>query len=101
MTKDNGSNKDLDEVGARIARLQDRRKKEHVSGNRNSGLGLALKMGVDLVAACFVGGFIGYLIDGLLGTKPWIMGIMFILGVVAGMKNMIRSAQNAQISGGE
>ena len=60
-----------------------------------SGAGQALRAGTDLVAALVVGGFLGYWMDRWLGTKPWMMIIMFFLGFAAGFLNIYR-AQTGQ-----
>ena len=56
-----------------------------------SGLGMALKIGVDFVAAVGVGVGIGLLLDYWLGTKPWLMVVFFLLGSAAGFLNVFRT----------
>ncbi|MEO5347297.1 MAG: AtpZ/AtpI family protein [Magnetococcus sp. YQC-9] len=56
------------------------------------GLSMAMRMSTDLVAAVFVGGGIGYLIDYWFNTKPWLTVIFFLFGLAAGFRNMYRSA---------
>jgi len=60
-------------------------------GSANQGLGFALRIGVDLVAALAVGVGLGLLIDEALGTRPWFMVVFFFLGAVAGMLNVYRT----------
>ncbi|MEO5365969.1 MAG: AtpZ/AtpI family protein [Magnetococcus sp. WYHC-3] len=57
-----------------------------------SGMGQALRMGSDLVAAVIVGGGIGYGLDRWLGSSPWMTLLFFLLGAVAGFRNLYRSA---------
>jgi len=57
---------------------------------------LAWRMVVELVAGLGIGFGLGYGLDLLFGTQPWLMAIMTILGFVAGVKTMIRSAQEVQ-----
>ncbi|MHA1113499.1 MAG: AtpZ/AtpI family protein [Alphaproteobacteria bacterium] len=57
----------------------------------NQGLGFALRIGVDLVAALAVGVGIGLLIDEALETRPWFMVVFFFLGAGAGMLNVYRT----------
>lgn len=88
---------DINDLAARLDSIKKTRATSEIADQRrNKGLGLAMRMGIDLVAACFVGGFLGHLVDQALGTKPWFMLGMFIVGVVAGMRNMVRSAYEAQ-----
>lgn len=53
--------------------------------------GLASSIGVTLVVSTVVGGLIGYGLDRLLGTKPWLLILFTILGIVAGFVEMIRT----------
>ena len=56
-----------------------------------SGLGLALRIGIELIAALVVGAGIGYFLDQWLGTMPWLMVVFFVLGAVAGIMNVFRT----------
>lgn len=57
---------------------------------------LAWRMVVELVAGMGIGFGIGYGLDWALGTTPWFMIVFMILGFIAGVKTMIRSAQEVQ-----
>jgi ATP synthase protein I len=52
----------------------------------------AWRMVVELVAGLGIGFGIGYGLDVLFGTRPWLMVVFTILGFIAGVKTMIRSA---------
>ncbi|MBF9028927.1 F0F1 ATP synthase subunit I [Rhodobacterales bacterium HKCCE3408] len=56
---------------------------------------LAWRMVTELVAGLLIGFGIGYGLDSLLGTRPWLMLIFTILGFVAGVRVMLRSATEA------
>jgi len=58
---------------------------------RGSGLSLAFRIGVELVAALIVGVGIGLLLDHWLGTKPWFLLLFFVLGSAAGIVNVFRA----------
>jgi ATP synthase protein I len=62
------------------------------SDKPSSAMALAMRAGSEFVAAIVVGGFIGWLLDAVLGTKPWLMIAFFFLGVAAGVLNVIRAA---------
>ena len=62
-------------------------------GRNAASLGKALKISTELVAAVVVGSTIGFLLDNWFGTKPLLTICFFILGVAAGILNVIRSAQ--------
>jgi ATP synthase protein I len=92
-----GPDKRFSEISARIA--AERREAEAAqtqTGQRTTALGktwgTAFRLGTEFVAAVLVGGGIGYLIDRLLGTLPWGLIIMLLVGFVAGILNMARAA---------
>ena len=61
-------------------------------GFGGSGAALGLQAGGEFVAAIILGGAIGWGLDWLLGTRPWLLIVFFLLGTVAGVKNVIRIA---------
>ena len=66
------------------------------SEQRGAFLGSAFKLGTELVAAVAVGTIIGFILDSWFDTKPWLIIIFFFLGAVAGMLNVIRTANRMQ-----
>lgn len=59
-----------------------------------TGLGQAVRIGTELLAALIVGGGLGWVVDTyLLGTDPWGMVAGLALGAVAGIRSAYRSAQ--------
>ncbi len=59
-----------------------------------AGLGQAMRVGTDLLAALIVGGFLGWLIDSYaLGSTPWGLSVGLILGLVAGVRNAHRASK--------
>ena len=73
------------------------------------GVTLGLQAGAEFVAAILLGGAIGWGLDRLLGTRPWLLIGFFLLGTVAGVKNVIRvtspkgrdEVRNSPLSGGQ
>ena len=63
---------------------------------KGSFMGSAFKLGTELVAAVGVGTIIGFILDSWFGTKPWLIIIFFFLGAIAGMLNVIRTANRMQ-----
>jgi ATP synthase protein I len=47
-------------------------------------------IGISLVAATAIGLLIGYGLDRLLGTKPWLTMLFTLLGIAAGFLNLFR-----------
>ena len=57
---------------------------------------MAWRMVIEMVSGLGIGFGIGYGLDVLLGTQPWLMVLFTLLGLAAGIKVMIRSAQEMQ-----
>ncbi|MGD9669140.1 MAG: AtpZ/AtpI family protein [Hyphomicrobiaceae bacterium] len=60
------------------------------------GMSYGLKIGSEFVGAILVGAAIGYALDYLLGTKPWLLLLFFVLGFAAGVLNVMRGYQRLQ-----
>ena len=60
------------------------------SGKFGSAMGLGMRAASEFAAAIVAGGLIGWQIDVWLGTKPAFLIIFFMLGVAAGVWNVIR-----------
>lgn len=84
--------KRLKALDEQLDRHEETRKREVEAENSRSGYGKAMKMSSEFISAILVGAGIGYLIDTLAGTTPWAMIIFFLLGFVAGVRNVLRSA---------
>ena len=57
-----------------------------------SPMGVAFKMGIELVVGSGVGAFIGYWFDRWLGTTPIFLVLLLILGFASGIRNVVREA---------
>ena len=55
------------------------------------GMGLGVRIGIELVVAIVVSTGLGWGIDRWFGTQPWGMIVLFFLGVAAGMLNVYRA----------
>ena len=69
--------------------IEDNRASRDASPGMN-GFTRGLRIGTEFIAAIMVGTGIGYLIDLGLGTSPWGMLIMFLVGFAAGILNVTR-----------
>ena len=90
--------KDLKKISTRLEIAKKKIKKNQIK-NKDSNvasMGKALKIGTELVAAVMVGTILGFILDNWFGTKPWLIIIFFIIGVTAGILNVIRSAKIMQ-----
>ena len=59
---------------------------------KSSAFGLAMRITTDLMSGVIIGGIMGWSFDKLFGTSPWLLIVFFILGVFAGISNVIRTA---------
>lgn len=63
------------------------------AGTRDmSGMARAARLGTEFIAAILVSAGIGYLADLWLGTTPWLMLLMLLVGFGAGVLNVVRAA---------
>src|SRR3974390_1192285 len=90
----------LGSLEQRLSELRDNRKlrtdqPEEGSGDgaaRASAMARALRLSSELVAGVVVGAVIGWGFDRLLSTSPFGLIVFFLLGFVAGVVNVVRSA---------
>ena len=80
----------------KIAKSKIKKQLDYDNEKRGSFMGSAFKLGTELVAAVAVGTIIGFILDTLFDTKPWLIIIFFFLGAVAGLLNVIRAANRMQ-----
>lgn len=82
-------------LGERLAKaraVEDRpHQEEHYSQAQ-----LAWRMVIELVAGLMIGFGMGYGIDWVFGTSPIFLVIFIFLGLAAGVRTMLRSAQEVQ-----
>ena len=61
------------------------------------GIGFGLRLGVEMLVSTMVGVLIGYGLDHLFGTEPWLLVIFLLFGGAAGCLNVYRAAMAAQL----
>ena len=88
--------KDQFKARLEIAKSKILKKNKDLKQSSSSNIGVAFKLSTEMVAAVVVGTIIGFILDNWFGTKPWLILIFFFVGVVAGILNVIRSANNMQ-----
>jgi ATP synthase protein I len=64
------------------------------------GMGLALRLGVEIVSALIVGVGIGWYLDRWLGTAPFLLVLFFFLGAAAGVLNVFRTVSGIGLAPG-
>jgi ATP synthase protein I len=55
-------------------------------------IALAIELPFVLIGPAVVGGAIGYFLDRWLHTKPWLMIVLGLCGVAAGLRNTLKAA---------
>ena len=90
--------KNLKEISTRLEIAKKKIIKDQIKNKSSNAasLGKALKISTELVAAVVVGSTIGFLLDNWFDTKPLLTICFFIMGVVAGILNVFRSAKKMQ-----
>jgi len=86
----------LDDLGKRLDKARGARPKamsdrDGAAGLDRNSLGLAWRIGLELVVAVAVGTAIGWALDRWLGTRPWGMILFLFLGFGAGIWNVYRA----------
>ncbi|MDQ0470500.1 AtpZ/AtpI family protein [Labrys wisconsinensis] len=98
-----GDNPSEAELSERLRRLGERLGPERAeadvrpassagTGSDPNGIGKAMRLSSEFIAGIIAGFGIGWLGDRLLGTSPWGMIVFLMLGFVAGIMNVMRSA---------
>jgi ATP synthase protein I len=65
----------------------------------SNAVSLAMRLGVELVAAMAIAVGIGWALDRLFHTRPWLMVLMVPVGMAAGLRNLIRAGQQRDRDG--
>ena len=86
----------LEQLEARIAAAKQAQEPAPRADEHYSQAQLAWRMVIELVAGLGIGFGIGYGLDSLFGTLPIFLVLFILLGFVAGVKTMLRTAKEAQ-----
>jgi len=85
---------DLEDLDARIkAARKAREPKRSRQGDKFTAAGMAWRMTVELVVGGLVGAAMGWGLDELLGTRPAFLIVFILLGFAAGIRTVMRSAE--------
>ena len=93
MADDDPDEKRLAELGSRLQKARGNRGPSPPQGSQ-SQLGIAFRLVADLLAGVIVGGGVGWALDRVFATSPILLIVMFLIGVAAGMRNVIRTARD-------
>lgn len=62
------------------------------SGGTPSSLAQGLRLGLEMVSGVIAGGALGWFLDLWLETEPWLLILFVVLGIAAGLMNVMRAA---------
>ncbi len=79
-----------------IAKEKILKRSNSTNESSSSKLGIAFKMSTEMVPAVVVWTIIVFISDNWFGTKPWLILKFFFVRVIAGILNVIRSANRMQ-----
>jgi ATP synthase protein I len=83
-------------LGERLGQHHSDRPSENGEGRGaradSTAIARGLRLSAEFVAGILVGAALGWLLDRWLGTSPWGMFVLLMLGFAAGVLNMMRSA---------
>lgn len=85
--------KDIKELDSKIKKLSKKTRKVESESSSSSSLGIAMKLSSEMVAAVFVASLIGYYLDKWLETEPFFLIILFFLGAITGILNVVRTSK--------
>lgn len=95
---DRGDEERLRRLKERIAEARSQQEPAPKAQDHHSQAHLAWRMVIELVAGLLVGFGIGLGLDALFGTRPIMLVLFILLGFAAGVRIMLRTAQ--EVSGG-
>jgi ATP synthase protein I len=90
----------ISDLGDRLGKVRSHRDAEMSADAdaemRGRGMAYGMRMAAELVAAVIVGGVIGWGLDWVLGSRPWLFLLFFLLGFAAGVLNVMRAYERMQ-----
>ena len=90
----------VSDLGERLDKVKVQRQVDTDAGldaeMRGRGMAYGMRMATELVGAVIVGAFVGIGLDWLIGTKPWLFLLFFVLGFAAGVLNVVRAYERMQ-----
>jgi len=94
MTDRNGqtTSTDLESLAQRVNAVKQKHEKPVNDDKSGSLLGMAWRLSTELLVSVLVGTGLGYGLDKIFGTKPWILLIGLGFGIAAGLRSVMRTA---------
>lgn len=80
------------ELKAKRVEAREEQASEARAEESRKGYAQAMKLSSEFISAIIVGALLGYLLDRFVGTAPWGLIILLLLGFCAGVLNVLRAA---------
>ncbi len=99
---DDGKKTALQDLGNRLRQARSAHRARHPENTDpppSNAMGIAMRLGIELVTGVAVGTAIGWFLDNWLGTMPLFLLVFFFLGAGAGTLNVFRSAREMGLAG--
>ena len=89
--------RDLNDLDSKLSEARSKENQKQIwrplgQKTTNTSIGLAFRVAIELVSALMVGLGIGWVLDSVLDTRPWLMLIFLVFGGAAGILNVYRQA---------
>jgi ATP synthase protein I len=84
----------LRKLGSKLDKVAEEQKREAdkaAPSGGMQGMGLAFRVAGEFASGVLVGAGLGWLCDHFLGTSPWGLIVLLLLGFVAGVLNVLRA----------
>ncbi|MDP6954235.1 MAG: AtpZ/AtpI family protein [Alphaproteobacteria bacterium] len=82
----------LEDLDRRLREARSKQDSAKTGPSRATSIGQALRLATEMASAVFVGAVMGWGLDELLGTRPWLLLLFLALGMAAGTLNAYRTA---------
>ncbi len=89
----------MEDVARRLKEARSEADPQADQPQSGKALGVALRLSTEFVAAIVVGTGMGWGLDTLLGTFPWLTLVFFLIGAATGFRNVIRTANELNDAG--
>ena len=94
----------LDRLARRLDDLNQTREVERqrrTGSGSSKGVGLGMRVVTELLAGVLGGLVVGWFLDRWLGTSPWLLITLLVLGVAAAFRNVWKLASHPPEDGGQ
>ncbi|MBN9017433.1 MAG: AtpZ/AtpI family protein [Rhizobiales bacterium] len=84
----------LRSLGSRLDKVAEEQKREAAAAPASGGMqgmGLAFRVAAEFASGVLVGAGLGWIVDHFLGTSPWGLIVLLLLGFCAGVLNVLRA----------